>query len=190
MKVTFEELFEKVIGHEGYYANIKGDRGGETYMGVARNLHPKWQGWQIIDSYKEQAGGKIKWNTQIHDQELLEFVKQFYFYKFYQRNLIEKINDGSLQEIVFDWCVNSGFYGSRGVQEVLNSSFDKGLLEDGIIGGKTVQAINACGARNLFDAIKKARIDFYHRIAKKGENHKFLKGWLKRINAINYVERN
>lgn len=39
---TFNELFEGVIKHEGYYANVIGDRGGETYMGVARNLHPNW----------------------------------------------------------------------------------------------------------------------------------------------------
>ncbi len=41
-KKTFDELFDGVIKHEGYYANVTGDNGGETYMGVARNLHPKW----------------------------------------------------------------------------------------------------------------------------------------------------
>ncbi len=183
---TFDELFNGVIKHEGYYANVTGDRGGETYMGVARNLHPNWQGWQIIDEFKKQAGGNIKRNTQIHNQELLELVRQFYCYKFYKRNLIGKINDGCLQEIIFDWIVNSGFFGRKGVQKVLNNEFGKGLTEDGIIGGKTIQAINACNAKALFEAIKKARIDYYHRIAQKGQNHKFLNGWLKRINSISY----
>ena len=61
---TFDELFDGVIKHEGYYANVEGDRGGETYMGVARNLHPDWEGWKYIDAYKETYG-KIKWNFKI-----------------------------------------------------------------------------------------------------------------------------
>ncbi|MBX9449807.1 MAG: hypothetical protein KL787_08850, partial [Taibaiella sp.] len=28
-------------------ANVAGDRGGETYKGIARNIHPKWQGWGL-----------------------------------------------------------------------------------------------------------------------------------------------
>lgn len=62
--MTFDKLFDGVIKHEGYYANINGDRGGETYMGVARNLHPDWEGWEYIDAYKETYG-KIKWNYKI-----------------------------------------------------------------------------------------------------------------------------
>ncbi|MBN2729108.1 MAG: hypothetical protein JXR53_07775 [Bacteroidales bacterium] len=183
MQKTFDELFEGVIKHEGFYANVEGDRGGETYIGVARNLHPTWRGWKIIDAYKAEHG-KIRHNQNLNISELYELVKVFYRHTFYHTNRIESINHGALQEIIFDWCVNSGRYGSKGVQRVLNSDFGHHLIVDGIIGNKTLAAIDSCDPHLLFTAIKQARIDFYIAISKKGQNEKFLKGWLKRIEGI------
>nr|WP_321411193.1 glycosyl hydrolase 108 family protein [uncultured Carboxylicivirga sp.] len=184
---TFDELFDGVIKHEGYYANVTGDRGGETYMGVARNLHPKWLGWYIVDAYKQKVG-EIDHNEEIHNSELTQLVKDFYKKVFYDKYNIERINNGSLQEIIFDWCVNSGSWGSRGVQRVLNQSFSTDLKMDGIIGNNTISAINGCNAQSLFDAIKMARIRYYYSIAKRGENYKFLKGWLKRVGSIEFED--
>jgi len=182
---TFDELFEGVIKHEGFYANVAGDRGGETYMGIARNLHPNWQGWQIIDAYKE-AFGEIKRNSKIENPELTQMVKDIYKETIYDSYRIGDIKNGSLQEIIFDWCVNSGHWGSTGVQKVLNRFFDCDLKIDGIIGNQTIAAINSCDPKKLFNAIKAARIHYYHVIARKDENAKFLEGWLRRIHAINY----
>jgi len=184
---TFDKLFDDVIKHEGYYANVIGDKGGETYMGVARNLHPNWRGWKIIDDYKLKVG-LIKRNTKIFNDELTLLVKEFYRETFYQGYKIESIKNGSLQEIIFDWCVNSGHWGSRGVQRTLIQFFDCNLIMDGIIGKQTISAINSCEPRALFDAIKLARIRFYHTISKRGQNYKFLKGWLKRIDEIEFDE--
>jgi len=180
---TFDELFDGVIKHEGYYANVTGDKGGETYMGVARNLHPNWEGWQMIDAYKE-AHGAIKRNAKIDIPGLTKWVKDFYKKEFYDKYKIGYIVSGSLQEIIFDWCVNSGYWGSCGTQKVLNRFFDCDLKLDGIIGKNTIKEINSSNPELLFNAIKSARIHYYHTIAKRGQNHKFLKGWLRRINTI------
>lgn len=180
---TFDELFDGVIKHEGYYANVEGDRGGETYMGVARNSHPDWEGWQYIDAYKETYG-TIKWNFKIDIPELTQLVKDFYKKTFYKKFKIDGILDGSLQEIIFDWCVNSGYWGSCGVQKVLNRFFDFDLKLDGIIGKNTVKAINSCPPESLFNAIKSARVHYYYTIAKRGQNYKFLIGWLRRVDSI------
>lgn len=108
-------------------------------------------------------------------------VKDFYKHTFYNNYRIGIINNGSLQEIIFDWFVNSGLWGSKGVQRTLNEFFNADLKLDGIIGNKTLTAINSCEPEALFDTIKLARIKYYHVIAKKGQNQKFLKGWLRRI---------
>ncbi len=171
MKKTFDELFDGVIKHEGYYANVAGDKGGETYMGIARNLHADWEGWQYIDSYRETFGS-IKRNTRINNPQLTSLVKEFYCYTFYDKYKIESINSGSLQEIIFDWCVNSGYWGSCGTQKVLNRFFDLELKLDGIIGKQTINAINSCPSEPLFNAIKTARIHYYHIIAQKAQNQK------------------
>ncbi|MGM0408627.1 MAG: putative peptidoglycan-binding domain-containing protein [Bacteroidota bacterium] len=47
-------------------------------------------------------------------------------------------------------------------------------------------AINRCEPETLFNAIKAAWINYYRTIAKRGQNQKFLKGWLKRINLIEF----
>ncbi len=180
---TFDELFEGVIKHEGYYANVTGDKGGETYMGVARNIHPNWEGWAVIDLYKSEVGA-IKHNEKIKDDGLTFLVKEFYRHTFYHTYRIESIKNGALQEIIFDWCVNSGYWGSCGVQKALNRFFDCDLKLDGIIGNQTVAAINSCEPAALFKVIKLARIHYYQTIAKRGENAKFLKGWLKRVSAF------
>ncbi len=180
---TFDELFKGVIKYEGYYANVPGDKGGETYMGVARNLHPNWEGWKIIDAYKQEHG-EPKRNTMIDIPELTNLVMEFYRHTFYHTYHIESINNGALQEIIFDWIVNSGYWGSVGVQKVLNQFFDYELKLDGIIGKQTIAAINSCESELLFDTIKSARIHYCHVISQKGKNYLFLEGWLNRINSI------
>ena len=80
-----------------------------------------------------------------------------------------------------------GVWGARGVQRVLNQFFEADLKMDGIIGRMTLAAIANCQPNELFWEIKKARIRYYHKIAKKGKNHLFLEGWLKRINKIEYL---
>jgi lysozyme family protein len=182
---TFDELFDGVIKYEGYYANVAGDKGGETYMGVARNLHPDWEGWAVIDVYKSEVG-KIKHNAKIEITGLTFLVKEFYRHTFYHTYRIESINNGALQEIIFDWCVNSGYWGSSGFQKVLNRFFDCDLKMDGIIGNQTIAAINSCNPEQLFNAIKAARIHYYNIIVKKGDNAKFLKGWLRRIESFTF----
>lgn len=183
----FDRLYENVIKHEGYYANVDGDKGGETYRGVARNLHPKWAGWELIDEYK-RINGKIKWNFHIDNDELDEIVKTFYKTTFFDRYKISNIKHFCIKNIVFDWCVNSGGYGAKGVQRVLNQYFHSELEVDGVIGDKTISAINECDYQRLFGRIKQARVLFYQQIAKRGKNGQFLEGWMNRINTFNLEE--
>ncbi|WP_430819543.1 putative peptidoglycan-binding domain-containing protein [Carboxylicivirga caseinilyticus] len=57
---------------------------------------------------------------------------------------------------------------------------------DGIIGSKPITTINPCSPEPLFNAIKSIRIHYYYTIAQKGQNLKFLKGWLRRIESIKF----
>lgn len=50
-----DEQFESILKHEGRYANLASDSGGETYCGIARNYQPNWDGWQEIDQAKEDG---------------------------------------------------------------------------------------------------------------------------------------
>lgn len=176
----FDILFQEVIKHEGYYANVEGDKGGETYMGIARKIHPTWDGWEVVDQYKE-VHGMLNRNQKIEGITIHTLVEKFYYEKYWLGNGINLIENMNLQYIIFDWCINSGIYGAKKVQQLV------GVVADGVIGKLTAKTINNHNPSHLFRIIKHARIDFYHKIAKSGQNHKFLNGWLKRINSINFV---
>ena len=49
---NFDSAFDKMIRNEGGFklTNIAGDRGGQTYAGIARNVHPGWPGWRFVDA--------------------------------------------------------------------------------------------------------------------------------------------
>ena len=184
MKI-FDSLFESIIKHEGYYANVTGDRGAETYMGISRMMHPNWKGWNIIDDFKNSRG-VIRHNERIDIPELTESVKEFYKDNFYYGFSIDKIKNNLIQEIIFDWCVNSGRNGIKGLQGVLKKDFSFNIEVDGYLGEETITASNTSESKVLFDAIKIARVRYYNVISKYGENYRFLKGWVNRIESIKW----
>ncbi len=53
---NFEQAYDKMMEDEGGYVlhEVQGDRGGQTYAGIARKMNPKWEGWQHID-YQEDC---------------------------------------------------------------------------------------------------------------------------------------
>ena len=48
----FSKVYEQIRSHEGCYVFDKRDRGGETYGGIARKIHPQWMGWEYVDEAK------------------------------------------------------------------------------------------------------------------------------------------
>lgn len=76
---NFQRSFSKTSVFEGGYANNPNDKGGETYRGIARNHHPKWAGWKIIDTYSK-IGAEGSYLNKLCDgnDELQELVAQFY----------------------------------------------------------------------------------------------------------------
>ena len=66
----FETYFEEITANADklYY----------NYIGINRKEFPKWEGWKIINKYKED-GIDIK---EIQDERLDILVRNFYFLKF------------------------------------------------------------------------------------------------------------
>lgn len=128
----FLAAHKKTDTHEGGFANVKGDRGGETYAGVARNMWPKWEGWKIVDKYKP-----LKHNQKIKDVELESMVKLFYKRNFWDKIGGDAIDDQEVAFKLYDFAVTSGQPRSiKNIQEVL------GIPATGVIDSKTIEAIN------------------------------------------------
>lgn len=165
-----------VAPSEGYYGWLSGDSGGETYAGIARNYNTSWPGWTVVDSYKKtKTGGQpLPNNTQVPglDQMVTDYYKSLWV-----KNLMDQLVNQDVANIFFDMVVNAGGNGVKLMQKIV------GTTQDGIMGPKTVAAINSYPDQNsLNDLYKQARETYYRNLATSNPNDAaFLTGWLNRL---------
>lgn len=72
--------FAKTMKHEAGYADVIGDKGGETYRGISRVFWPTWEGWKLVDDWK---GGVI--GSAALSASLDPLVMRFYRVNFWDR---------------------------------------------------------------------------------------------------------
>lgn len=164
-----ERLFER--SRRKGWANDPDDRGGATQTGVTL---------RTFTQYRKTLGkGKpsVQELMSITYQEWRRILMMF----FWDKAKAEAINDDSVAVMIVDWYWGSGVWALRNTQKVL------GVTRDGIVGAKTLAAINGWenGQRDLWNALRTERIAYYKRIAV-GRQKKYLKGWLNRVNDLKY----
>jgi lysozyme family protein len=160
----FNPAFEKMISDEGGYqlTDIPGDRGGQTYAGIARKPNPDWKGWQFID--RKDFGSATP------------LVREFYKSNFWDRVRGDDIKEQAIAETIFNFAVNTGV----GVASKL-SQLIVGTTPDGAIGPKTLERLNICTAEKFVPAYTLAKIQRYVNICMKDRSQsKFLLGWTRR----------
>jgi lysozyme family protein len=181
---------DKLTGiNEGGYANDPDDRGGETYAGIARNFWGKWLGWKYIDQYKadhrvavSQKKTKLslaEWvnaSAKVKKEPVEELVNEFYRVNFWELNRLGDFKCQALANTVYDYGVNAG----KGRAARLIQQVTGGLLVDGVIGRRTIEAINSKDCETLYKAYNAEREKYYRNIAK-GRQAKFLRSWLSRL---------
>ena len=159
--------FEKTIADEGGYqlTDIPGDRGGQTYAGIARKPNPDWAGWQFID--RKDFGSATP------------LVREFYKLNFWDRVRGDELTNQAIAETIFNFAVNTG----TGVAIKL-AQLIVGTTPDGAIGPKTVERLNVCTAEKFLPAYALAKISRYAQICNKDRGQsKFLLGWINRTLA-------
>lgn len=156
-----------ILRWEGGFVNDKDDLGGATNMGVT------------LDTYRSVFGRK----KTAKDLKRMTMVQWGIIFKklYWDKWKADNIKDQNVANILVDWLWCSGSYGIKIPQRVL------GVSADGIVGSKTIAAINSRDGRELFDTIKQERKDFIYRICQtRPQNRKFKNGWLNRINSLAY----
>lgn len=177
----FEPAYQRTSVYEGGYANVPADQGGETYRGIARNFHPSWPGWVVVDAHKSAIGRPLRRGEFIQDSYLDQLVRSFYYVTFWKRNLLDLVRDQPLAELIYDFLVMTG-RAALVLQKTLNDFFSAGLAEDSQIGPKTVAAINRVPARQLYDHYRRARAAYHRARADRVPSQvEFLAGWLARV---------
>jgi len=160
----FLKAFEKTIADEGGYqlTDIPGDRGGQTYAGIARKPNPDWAGWQHIDRKDFGAATPL--------------VREFYKVNFWDRVRGDEIKDQAVAETIFNFAVNTGVGVAAKLAQVI-----VGVAPDGAIGAKTIERLNVCTAEKFVPTYALAKIQRYAAICNKDRSQsKFLLGWINR----------
>ena len=168
------QLAPFILKWEGDFVNDPADLGGATNMGVTIST------WKQV-GYDKDGDGDI----DVNDLHLLtrdDVVNRVLKPHYWDRWKADEIKSQSVANILVDWVWASGAHGIKIPQRLL------GVSVDGIVGPKTLAAVNARNPRELFDMIKIARFDFIEDICRKRPaNNKFKRGWMNRIHDIAYV---
>lgn len=167
-----EGLVPHILKWEGGWANDPDDLGGATNRGVT---------FKTYKLYRQQRGlavpsiGDLR---RLTDEEFTDILKMMYWNPCKGDFIVNQ----SVANAIVDWAWNSGVKTAvKEVQKIL------GVKVDGIIGSVTLAALNSRSPLPLFGQIRKARIDYFHSIVEaRPANGKFLRGWLNRVNDIQF----
>lgn len=172
----FLRAFAYLMNNEGYYSDDPNDAGGKTKYGISSRFLQ--QGFKNGSLYLD-----LDFNGKIDDNDIyvmnVEHAKHIYFFEFWKK--VEKIKHPELSIKVFDTSVNIG---SKKAIKILQKLV--GVQQDGIIGEKTLAAIDEKNANKILADYCNEQALYYYKIAfyNKPKSDKFLRGWLNRAKKL------
>lgn len=183
-------LLPFILKYEGGFVNDPADKGGATNKGVTIAT------WRSV-GYDKDGDGDIDVQDLklISNKDVRDRVLKPHYWDRWKAN---QIQSQKIANILVDWVWASGANGIKIPQRLL------GVAVDGIVGAKTLAAVNAADPDVLFDRIYQARETFLRditnqsiasyekKINRKATNaelmkytkKRFIKGWLNRLAAI------
>lgn len=149
---------------------LKNDSGGPTLCGVTLNAFNEW---------RVKRGGRR--GTQA-DLAKLEYSEWLAILKslFWDTCKGDQIANQSIANLLIDWRWLNG------TQAVKDAQKELGLTADGVVGPKTLAALNKAPAYAVFYYLKAARFCSYYKIAANPAKKGFLTGWVNRTEAVKF----
>ena len=160
----FEKIFDYLLRVEGGYSNDKHDKGGKTKYGIT-----------------EEEAREFGYKGDMQDLTM-DFAKNIYLKKYYLGNKLDKVANDKVALSICDWAVNSGKNGIKNAQIAINQLTNANLDIDGIIGNKTLEALNVADPEKFLEVYHNLqRIYYRSKVADDKAQERFLTGWLNRV---------
>ncbi|WP_166168462.1 glycoside hydrolase family 108 protein [Acinetobacter sp. SA01] len=160
--MTFDEAFRRLIGHEGGYSKDSRDPGNWTLGKV---------GVGTLKGTKYGLAANTYPNLDIKNLTL-EQAKEIY-----KKDWWDKLGGHGLHSAItfqlWDFAINAGR--SRAIKELQQAV---GVTADGVIGPKTIEAVNAQDLNDVLLSLTAERLKFYTSL----DSFKtYGKGWTNRV---------
>ena len=159
-----------ILKHEGGFVNDPLDRGGATNKGVTIAV------WKA-QGYDKDGDGDIDVAdlTLITEADAIMIMKKNYW----DRWKADQIKNQAIANTLVDWVWGSGAWGIKIPQRIL------GVKDDGVVGIKTLEAINKQNPNKFLEKLYLARFNFLDGIVASNPSQKrFIKGWKNRMNDL------
>jgi lysozyme family protein len=170
----FENFAGKLLRLEGGYVNHPLDRGGPTKYGVILTV------WQEHGHDKDGDGDIDAEDIKKLSEADAKYIAKKIFWDYFLADLI--LNQ-SLAEFIVDWGYNSG---RKTVVKIVQRLVN--VETDGIVGIKTLAAINCADQARLFETLTIERKVFLNNIIKRRPDQiVFYDGWMNRVNSFKYA---
>lgn len=164
----FDKYATLLIQLEGGYCWHPLDSGGPTNMGVTLKVYQKWYG-------KDKTAEDLRKMNYARWKAIMKT-------DYWDKCSADRILSQSVAELFVDWCINGGTGHIKDVQRIV------GTFPDGIVGPKTLTAINARTPKTLWEEIWAARKANYSAIVnKKPSQRVFWNGWMNRLAKFHFV---
>jgi lysozyme family protein len=173
MALTTQEIIAAIIKREGGFSNRPADRGGPTKYGITQQTLSEWRGQKVSAA-------------EVADMSEAEAIA-IYTTRYVNEPAFDKLQAEEIRDDVVDIGVNHGtLRAAQWLQEIA------GVKIDGVLGPKSLAAINAMDPHVVARRLTARRARFYgqiiatdaqrivkeHGIHSQGEN---AGGWLNRV---------
>ena len=160
----FERIFDYLLMVEGGYSNDKNDKGGKTKYGII-----------------EEEARDFGYKGDMQDLTI-DFTKNIYLKKYYLGNKLDKVVNDKVALSICDWAVNSGRNGTKNAQIAINQLTNANLDVDGIIGNKTLEALNSVDPEKFLEVYHNLqRIYYKGKVEADKTQERFFDGWINRV---------
>lgn len=182
---NIDKIFDKLISLEfnspANALHYNDNEKGYTFFGIYEFAHPSWNGWNKVKAEIANSGSMAKASSKLYyDGVLLEVVKEFYKKEFWDKMRLGEIKHQEVANELMVMAVNGGIPRAVKLAQKLI-----GVTTDGVIGIKTIEALNKMDETFFDSEYDKLEIEFYEGLVKEKPTFvKYLNGWKNRATAV------